>query len=984
MLPTDIIPFDPPPPSGGESVRRVSAAVTAAEQVLGECSRLIRESLGEEIRTISSQANLAAGLIEGQIAERVGRYEEVLVRCGRKIFRDCEGVLGNVYGLFAVLGIVYPTEEQVVYGLSTGDYLGSLGVTEPEYEPEPMPVPVAGKGVEPSPPPPAPPPAPVEPWIPDPFGFFELIPNLTYWEQNPGAVIPIPDVVIPWIYQFTNSAGNSPQPIVPIPVWGSAEGNGAAYGTIPSRVTWPGLEYPEGAASWNGPYTQVYRTSHPNLPGTSALGISSGGWSAVGGTTASTGSGAINVPPIIPPGVAWMAGPASGVFSSPVMTQPYGTPIGPGGPPTPPPPPPPPPPPEEPKPATCPPDKPPIFPDWRQPGSCALNEAQILDTLRLGSMLGGSSSFWNTAGSAFETAFPFSPQGVLASVISSLFTTGGGSIGGEIFTRVWEWLVKVACPILEINECGTKQMLPAVLFRAIAGLGNLLTGGAFNMHVQQMDHTLNWMCPTGMPSAAEATMAHLKGEISKDTWNCWQAINGQAPGPSWEILRAQQTKPTIGELIELRRRDFLTDEQFEQELRKQGIIDQRYRDAFKQFLPALPGVADVIRFLVRDVSDPQIEQRFRLSEDFESKWQGDLVRYATSQGVSRELAEFYWKAHWRLPSPTQLYEMVHRLRPGRVPAELQVTIEDARTALKQDDVLPFWVDRFLEIAYQPVNRTDLQAAYDIFTFGAEELKQRYLDLGYNDDSADLLVKFATRKRERKYRVMSGAMTPKEASRLYARGTFSKQELGVILQDAGLDAATRAKIEADAEFRRKVRIREGRIKSIRRAFVRGRIDRWEASDLLNDAGVDPQVSVSLIDEWLYDSRLGTKLISAAQACKMHSQGLISTDQHHDILTRLGYDEIAVERMQGSCFVSNDERKRRLAEQKLRQLEADARRIQAEEERKKKEAEKKAEKIRKEMEKLAKEEQELELIRQKIEACRRGTPPTGPMSSNPPPG
>lgn len=984
MLPTDIIPFDPPVPSGGESVRRVSAAVTAAEQVLAECSRLIRESLGEEIRTVSSQANFATGLIEGQIAERIGRYEEVLVRCGRKIFRDCEGILGNVYGLFAVLGIVYPTEEQVVYGLSTGDYLGSLGVTEPEYEPEPMPVPVAGKGVEPSPPPPAPPPPPVEPWIPDPFGFYPLVPNPAYWNLNPSAVLPVPDEAIPWIYSANPAGGLDPRVVVPVPVWDPSAATTPIYGAARTRVTFPGLEYPEGASSWAGPVSQVFRSNHPNLPGTSAVGISSGAWSRIGGEAASSGGTAVNVPPVLPAGVAHIAGWSSGVFNSPVLTQQYGLPIGPGGPPTPPPPPPPPPPPEEPKPANCPPDKPPIFPDWRQPGSCALNEAQILDTLRLGSMLGGNSNFWNTAGSAFETAFQYSPQGVLASVISSLFTTGGGSIGGEIFTRVWEWLVKVACPILEINECGTKQMLPAVLFRAIAGLGNLLTGGAFNQHVQQMDHTLNWMCPTGMPSAAEATMAHLKGEISKDTWNCWQAINGQAPGPAWEILRAQQTKPTIGELIELRRRDFLTDEQFDTELRKQGILDQRYRDAFRQFLPALPGVADVIRFLVRDVSDPQIEARFKLSEDFEQKWQGDLVRYATSQGVSRELAEYYWKSHWRLPSPTQLYEMVHRLRPGRVPAELQVTIEDARTALKQDDVLPFWVDRFLEIAYQPVNRTDLQAAYDIFTFGPEELKQRYLDLGYNEDSADLLVKFASRKRERKYRVMSGAMTPKEAARLYARGTFSKQELGVVLQDAGLDAATRAKVEADAEFRRKVRIREGRIKSIRRAFVRGRIDRAEAIQLLNQAGSDPQVINSLIDEWLFDGILSTKLVSAAQACKMHSQGLISTEEHTDILTRLGYDEVAVERMQGSCFVSNDERRRRLAEQKLRQMEADARRIQAEEEKKRKEAEKKAEKIRKEMEKLAKEEQELELKRQKIEACRRGTPPTGPMSSNPPPG
>jgi hypothetical protein len=149
------------------------------------------------------------------------------------------------------------------------------------------------------------------------------------------------------------------------------------------------------------------------------------------------------------------------------------------------------------------------------------------------------------------------------------------------------------------------------------------------------------------------------------------------------------------------------------------------------FQNAIPGMADLIRFMVREVYREDIVRLYRMDEDYPPQ----IEEHAARHGYSAWWCKAYWRAHWELPSVTQGYEMFHREVIDKPTLE---------TLMRTLDIMPFWRDKLIQISYNLIPRVDLRRAWEAGVITDEELERRMRWTGYSPEDARIEVQ--TQKR----------------------------------------------------------------------------------------------------------------------------------------------------------------------------------------------------------------------------------------------
>jgi len=209
---------------------------------------------------------------------------------------------------------------------------------------------------------------------------------------------------------------------------------------------------------------------------------------------------------------------------------------------------------------------------------------------------------------------------------------------------------------------------------------------------------------------------------------------GIHPDYAHDYLDAIMTKPASEDIIayELRRDPSLS--RLGEELSKVGVHNN-YHDLYRELAYQIPPVADIITMAVREAFTPSIAARFGQYEDLPS----EFVEAVQKKGLSKEWAERYWAAHWSLPSPQQGFEMLHRGVIGE---------GDLNMLMRALDIMPFWRDKLIQIAYRPLSRVDVRRMYALGVIDISGIRRAYTDLGYNDYNANLMTKFTVAYTER--------------------------------------------------------------------------------------------------------------------------------------------------------------------------------------------------------------------------------------------
>lgn len=819
--------------------------------------------LDRDVSTISSN-------MVGDIANGLDAVELVRDNASRKVIASATNVLSDAYSKILDLGFNIPTLDDVRYAQASGDYMGSMTGATPimaeRFDPATNYFQNVGPDVDPT-----------------PSSFGLLCPPEDQVNVS-GVMVCLGPAVVPGpdgtnvIINTGSGSGCDPGPIIGIKPLGS------------DIQYWPGnsgIRYSEG---FSGPHT----------------GEPSGGW-CIWFVTSSlqTGGVAETATMVLPAGAMfpvidvktgnWMGATSESethrrvkcaVVSYCYNTDPLVTP-----PPTPTP--------TVPPEASCPlPVKPTCVDDFKlgiNPSGTTFTEfcKRIKDTL---GNVGGESSTFEKLLTIGTLDLPWLVK--LNPFLGALLS-GSNAILPQLTKRFGKHIDKIVNEVLQARHCDNAVFLPLALMNSLLGLVDKYTGTLPPQIVQEIKHAMNYACQFAIPSPSEADAMLLADQITEETWVCLQKAAGNYVDEFKRLFESKRTRTDPQSLAQLFRRKQITRDELDEKMRGNGVIrDTDFKDIYNM-TQAWPSMSDVTRFLVRDVADKKIVDRFGMDDEFPEKWQGKLIEYADAIGVNEDLGKYYWRAHWHIPSFTMLSDMLHRLRPGEVDESIEVTREDVFDALKQDDWLPFWANRMIETSYKPVTKTDAVRAYMVHAIDEVGLKGHYMDVGYNDKSADFYVGYQKKLRQIAEAKTSGMPTIRMLTRQYARCEISEDQYRKAMEKLVLSPEHEAQALEAARAAKKVEETKLSMRQVQIPFKLGLLDFDEATNMLSQTELDPACVRSMVDSWSLQQLKRPKHLAAGQLCKMRERGIITQAQQIVALVRNNWSKEDATRIAQEC-------------------------------------------------------------------------------------
>ena len=310
------------------------------------------------------------------------------------------------------------------------------------------------------------------------------------------------------------------------------------------------------------------------------------------------------------------------------------------------------------------------------------------------------------------------------------------------------------------------------------------------------------------------------------------------------------------------------------QLRRYGY-DVNKVQALMALWDELPTPTDLVRFGVREVFTPEIAERFGQFEDFPAAFASWMKQLGFSDFWSRA----YWGAHWDLPSVTAGYEMFHRDVIDRATLEL---------LLRAQDVMPFWRDKVIEIAYNPINRIDLRRMFRAGSLTPEQVLRGYLDLGYSPTNAERITDWVTKDAAG----VEKSLPSSAILRAYRKRLLDPAATVAALEDLDLDAESIDLLLALEDLA----IAEERADLVedvvRKDYKAGTITAAAAASALTDLGVPADRVALLIDLWTVEKAPRTVTLSASEVQRALRERVISEADARGRLAALGYNEADV--------------------------------------------------------------------------------------------
>ena len=450
-----------------------------------------------------------------------------------------------------------------------------------------------------------------------------------------------------------------------------------------------------------------------------------------------------------------------------------------------------------------------------------------------------------------------------------------------------------------VEENAGKKPIPLTAIAGMVGGSVIGTGvgmglGGFGRDISNWFNA--WRRPTPLDIQILAYAEHT-GKLGEDIINTNYASLGYNDKYKEVLFDFYKPKLSPTTLLEAEKRIEKLDYDITKALKQHGFNDKEI-SILRELSYAYPSPTDFIRFAVREVFTEDKETQEALSAEFPE----DIVEHAERAGLKREHLEWYWKAHWDLPSPTQVYEMLHRLNPdvlkvrgsaykemGLDMSKLETTIETVKTFLKQADYDLRWRDRLVAISYAPLTRVDLRRIYELGLINEEELLARLMEVGYTKKDAELMVEFYKTFRQEEVRLW----TKTEIRNLLYYGLVNESEAVVLLKRIGYteeDAKTLVELWKAKLAEKDMREIQ---KYVRDAYALGEITRAEAEKRLRDVGLSEE-TINIVLDKEDARRLGSvKLPSASTVVKWLKAGIITEAEAKKILEEINVKKDYIE-------------------------------------------------------------------------------------------
>lgn len=287
----------------------------------------------------------------------------------------------------------------------------------------------------------------------------------------------------------------------------------------------------------------------------------------------------------------------------------------------------------------------------------------------------------------------------------------------------------------------------------------------------------------------------------------------------------------------------------------------------------IPTLTDMIRFAYREVYSPEQRDALGLDADYPEAFTAE----AALHGMSEDRARQYWAAHWRLPSATQGYTMLHR---G------VLELPELRGLLKALDYPKLWRDRLVEIAHLVPGRIDLRRMLSAGLIDAEQAQAGYLRLGYAEHDARLLVQLAQAPAGASAKELTAAQLADEYEGHYIAESGYREQLA----DLGYAPADVDRLVRLSDARRVRRAREATIGRIRTSYVGHKLNRADTVAALLRAQVPQPALELLMLEWDNAKDANVSTLTQAQIVKAYKNSRMTREAAIEGLMDRGFSEV----------------------------------------------------------------------------------------------
>lgn len=222
--------------------------------------------------------------------------------------------------------------------------------------------------------------------------------------------------------------------------------------------------------------------------------------------------------------------------------------------------------------------------------------------------------------------------------------------------------------------------------------------------------------------------------------------------------------------------------------------DKTNAEQLKKIFYYIPPPPDMVRMVVREAWREDIAETYQTDEAYPVEAEADFKK----AGVSPEWLKLIWRSHWILPGVREAFDMFHRIKadstdpdadiielPSGAVTKNVIGKKTLETLLRTQDVMPFWRDKSVSVAYQPITRVDVRRLYKTGVLDQDEVFIAYLNLGYDLVNAkrmtDFTIKYYPRDEDTPEDEARN-LTKSEILRLYREKVISESEAETRLTD----------------------------------------------------------------------------------------------------------------------------------------------------------------------------------------------------------
>lgn len=344
---------------------------------------------------------------------------------------------------------------------------------------------------------------------------------------------------------------------------------------------------------------------------------------------------------------------------------------------------------------------------------------------------------------------------------------------------------------------------------------------------------------------------------------------------AWTILLSPMLG--VGEQLALWRRGEITEADLRKGLHEGGWSEDRISKLIK-VTDVIPQVGDLIRMQVRDAWNMEAITKFGYDQGDRSQ----VKLWAAKQGLSADWVDRYWFSHWELPSPSLAFEMLHRLRPGK--SDTPFTIEDLRLLLKTADYAPNFIEKVINVSFQPFTRVDIRRMYSAGIFTKDDVQSAHLDIGYSEENATKLTEFVTRDVQTEEK----GITQAAIVGAYKRKVYTRAEAEAALAEIGYTGDT-AKFYLDmADYDLEQALLKDEIERVEFLYVESEIESDGVYSALGKFNLPSEQVQALLVKWDIARKKKIKLPTEGDLEDLYKKNIITRDKLSDTLKRKGYD------------------------------------------------------------------------------------------------